>query len=521
MKKIFSYSILLLCTLVMGLVGCKKQELVFDHEKSMFPINENAVLIEALVPNGTNPSDVIYITGAFSKGELIQMEKAQQSNIKWGVYIFPADCKDGKTLADGFHFVSKKEGEERDLNGKPVEHTLNAPVGTSNNVWIDRWASFFEGTDVKHDGNVLYILNETDWADVYVYAYTDEPKQEVFGGWPGTKINGLETINGVEYRYLDLGKISPDDIHHLIFNNGAGGDGNQFNGPTVQFNKNLFYRLKADLTFEEISAEDMKEHDGPVVYILDGNEWGKSITLYMWGDVNNLDQKGGETAGWPGLPVGGVETIGEHSWYYIDLGAANIGKKEALIFSNNGANQMADLLDYEITDKNLYVYLKGSNPDAPVVIEDPNNIPSDWVIYEATMKEKEPATIDLYLYDATSETFHTMSNFSDTAVAITDTVAALNIYAWGSKDCFGSWPGQVVYNWESTKLLGITIYHTTIECFKDDEFNLIFHNKDVPGGDYQYDAYKISAAELTNEYYLKVGDKETTPLELSVKMPKR
>lgn len=39
--------------------------------------------------------------------------KAGNSDVKWGIYLFPSTFKNGKTLADGFYFVS--ENKERNV----------------------------------------------------------------------------------------------------------------------------------------------------------------------------------------------------------------------------------------------------------------------------------------------------------------------------------------------------------------------------------------------------------------------
>lgn len=510
---------LMMATIALIMSGCQEQQVVFDHEQSMFPINEKAILIEAIVPSGTNNSDDIYITGEFNANELWKMEKAEQSDKKWGIYLFPAEFAEGKTLQDGFYFVSKKDGEERNLKGDSVFHTLDATIGKTYNVWIDRWASYFGPKEIEHDGAVIYILNEIEeWNDVYVYGYADG-LPELFGAWPGKKVNGLETINGVEYRYVDCGKDNDGLTYNLIFNDGNSGDGHQFNGPGFTVDGKTFFRLKADHSYETFTPSDEPAgHDGAVVYILDGKNWGANITLYMWGDVNNLDTKGGASAGWPGLPVMGFETIGEHNWYYIDLGAANVGKKEALIFSNNGSGQLGDITDYEITDQDLYVYLTGS---APVIVEDPLNIDPTWEIFEAGTTEKEDAIIDLYFYDATTDEFHSQDTLGTEGVAFTDTVAALNVYAWGAKEIFGPWPGKIVTDWKYTEILGIRLYHYQIECKVGDEFNIIVNNQNITGAKYQYDAFKAVATEVENDYYMKVTNTAATPLELTVKAPRR
>ena len=153
-----------------ALTSCQPKDLVFDHEATQFEPMANAILIELIAPVGTAVDDEIYIFGAFNGldentavGAIEwQMEKAPASDKKWGIYLFPSDFKEGKTLADGFSFVSKKAGGERDIKGNPVAHTLTASVGSVNNVWADRWAAFFNtGNQIIHNGPVVYVQDES------------------------------------------------------------------------------------------------------------------------------------------------------------------------------------------------------------------------------------------------------------------------------------------------------------------------------------------------------------------------
>lgn len=71
--------------------------------------------------------DEIYIVGEFNGGEDVaveqlewRLEKASNSEVKWGIYLIPSTFKDGKTLADGFYFFSKKNGAERTVKMKTL-----------------------------------------------------------------------------------------------------------------------------------------------------------------------------------------------------------------------------------------------------------------------------------------------------------------------------------------------------------------------------------------------------------------
>ena len=365
------------------LASCQQEQIVFDHEQQQFATLENAILIELIAPIGTSVDEEIYIIGAFNGmdekaviGNVAwQLEKAELSDKKWGIYLFPTDFVDGKTLADGFSFVSKKSGLEYTIKGEPATHSLTANVGQMYNVWADRWASYFAS------------------------------------------------------------------------------DGEQV------------------------------QHDGPVVYVLDESGFGQ-LNLYMWGDVNDLN------GGWPGMAVTGTEKIGDYTYMYFDMGAANAGLNENLIFSNNGSSQLADYA-YTIGE-NIYLYLTSEGAQ---LIADPAN-PGDVVWFDPQAKPKEEATLDIWIYNATN------------------TLSPLHVYAWGSKEVFGAWPGTAINSMDSAAILNLPLSHTQITGFVGDEYHLIFNNN----AGTQLADYDIKVEAVTNELYIKVSDEGVTPLSIAAQI---
>jgi hypothetical protein len=146
MKKIL---LLPLVALLAG--GCEKAEnIVFDHEQPLFELQSNAILLEVIMPQGTTADDAIYIVGEFNGGEEVaveqvqwKLEKAAQSNHKWGIYLYPEFFEAGKTLADGFYFVSSSQGKEVMLDGQDALHTLTAQIGERVDLTVVRWESHF------------------------------------------------------------------------------------------------------------------------------------------------------------------------------------------------------------------------------------------------------------------------------------------------------------------------------------------------------------------------------------------
>lgn len=140
------------------------------------------------------------------------------------------------------------------------------------------------------------------------------------------------------------------------------------------------------------------EHNGFCVYVDDQTGWDM-LTLYMWGDINNLN------GDWPGMQVTGTWKNNGITWKYFDFGADNTGLNENLIF-NNGGNG-AQLADFNFTiDHNIYLRITADG------VEEIGN--------EPTVKHDGFA---LFVLNQSSQT-------------------DLALYAWGDKEAFGGWPGM-------------------------------------------------------------------------------
>ena len=183
MKNIFY--LLLLMPLMVFVNSCDdKEEIVFDSELPQFELRDNAILLEVIMPQGTTADENIYIVGEFNDGENAvgqlewRLEKAGNSDVKWGIYLFPSTFKNSKTLADGFYFVSEKQGKERSVKNEDVSHVLNVSVGTRTNVTVSRWATYFEEEEEPdesvHDGYVIYVEDNSGWDAMTLYAWGND-----------------------------------------------------------------------------------------------------------------------------------------------------------------------------------------------------------------------------------------------------------------------------------------------------------------------------------------------------------
>ncbi len=460
MKKIF---LSLMLALPVLFVGCRKEEIVFEHEKPQFELKENAILLEVIVPAGTSAKDQIYMVGAFNGQDTINyvnadfcLQKAEKVDAKYGIYLYPEDFKDGKTLADGFLFVSKLQG----IESPATPHILdNCEIGNRYTISIAAWGGAAQQPEIEHDGYAVFVLDETGWDALTLYMWGDV--NDLNGGWPGMAVTGTQTINGVTYKYFDMGAANTGLAENLIFNNNGGGT--QLSDFAFTIDRDLYLRLTSD-GVEEISNEPEIEHDGPVVFVLDSTGWD-ALTLYMWGDVNDLN------GGWPGMPVTGTQTIKGVEYKYFDMGEANRGKAENLIFNNNGGGVQLKDVAYTI-DRDTFLILTANGARGL----DAEPIP--------TPEPAEEVSCTVYVENATGWN-------------------CFSVYSWGNDyEAFGGWPGMPGDATEEIE--GITYYVFHITAPEGNTLNLIFNNnacETEEGIKTQYDAAAVTVAKDAVFYF--------------------
>ncbi len=471
MKKTYIFRFLLLA--LMPLLGACSQEddIIFDHELPQFDTRDGYQLLEVIMPQATNANDKIYIVGDFNGGleaaladPRWQLEKAPGNDIKWGIYLNPDDFVDGKTLADGYWFYSAEQREERSLQNEEVKHTEAPAAGSRINVTVNRWAAYFDKPlnpdEVVHDGYVIYVVDNTGYEELAMYAYGDA---EAFGVWPGITPTGTLTIEGVEYKYFDTGEENSGKNLNLIFNNNN--NGSQLADFKVTLDKDYYLELTPE-GVKDFDPSSAVTHDGFAVFIADKSGWDE-LYLYMWGDVNDLN------GAWPGMAPTGTQTVNDVEYKYFDLGEANIGLNEHVILNNGAGTQFDDVVVFAL-DRDVYIELtsKGAteiDPNTYVPGDEPT--PDEPGTDPGTEPEPEPAgeTYTIYVQDLTGWD-------------------AFYLYAWGNNlpELFGGWPGKQAT--ETKTIDGVEYKVFTMEG-NGEQYNLIFNDGKSEG--VQYDAAAI------------------------------
>ena len=422
-KKIYSLMLTLLALVGLMSSCSDKEDIVFDHERQQFETRADRILLEYIAPFGTTADEEVYIIGPFNGNSLTPNEegkydapvldesfklmKAEKSNAKWVIYIDPAAFQNGKTLADGFRFYSVKQGNEALLGDEAVYavHNDNPAVGTFTNIWGQRWESYYwgaEGPKVEHDGFVVYVIDETGWDAITLYQWGDV--NNLNGDWPGAAPTGVQTINGQQYKYWDMGEANTGLNQNLIFNNNGGGI--QLPDFAYTIDHDLFLRVTAT-GVEEITAGP--KHDGYALFIL--NESSQTdLALYAWGDAEAF-------GGWPGMAPTGTQTINGLEYTYFDMGEANTGLQLHLIpnNNNNGVQWEGDDLFFTI-DHDIYVRIFDGG-------------------YEVINKD--------YQGGGDTPTPTPQPEGEKVIIAVKNSVgyADPHLYVWGDSEACGGWPG--------------------------------------------------------------------------------
>ena len=296
--------------------------------------------------------------------------------------------------------------------GEEALHTDNPSVGTFTNIWGQRWESYYwsggEAPEPDHDGFCVYVDDQTGWDVLTLYMWGDI--NNLNGDWPGMNVTGTWNHDGITWKYFDMGEANTGLIENLIFNNG--GNGVQLADFNFTIDRNIYLRITAD-GVEELGEPSTVKHDGYTVFVYDETGWD-ALTLYMWGDTNNLN------GDWPGMEVTGEQTINGITYKYFDMGEANTGLGENLIFNNaGGGTQLADFaytIDHDIY---LHVTATGVTEIDPATFQPGGETPDP-----GTNPEPQP----------TGETV---------MIAVKNSVgyADPHLYVWGDSEACGGWPG--------------------------------------------------------------------------------
>ncbi len=228
MKRIIN-RLLLLPLVALAVSGCTKEEIVFDHEKPQFEIRSDAILLEVILPTNSVDDDSYFIVGPFNGGAEVavdnptwQLQRAETGIRKWGIYLNPASFTGGKTLADGFTFVSKSQGEERTVFNEPAEHTLDVAVGSRTNVWVAQWKAFFDPPPAPKEFYTLYAEIPATWAETGLWLWHDNPDgttTNAYEAWPGAKPTGERVFDGTRtFYYWEIDKKYNGMTMNYIFN---------------------------------------------------------------------------------------------------------------------------------------------------------------------------------------------------------------------------------------------------------------------------------------------------------------
>ena len=355
MKKII-YLLLSVLPLVAIFTSCENREsIVFDYEKPQFDTKEDAILIEIIVPQTTMPAEDIYIVGDFNGGNVAagqlqwKLEKSPDTDYRWGIYLYPSTFINGKTLADGYHFTSLTQGDERTVDNQAFVHYATGKLGERVNETVVRWENYFKSLGdwpVVPANKIMLKLNVPD--------YTPENSKIVLYGfinnWDGSHEKWKATMLSPAQYYLF---IDPFDF--------AGGTdlGQQFKFALVQSGKEWWYHqdnldgsdedgpghtieqailLKQEYELNLIAwarKEDIKEEDGEENGITirwrqtDGVNWSE-MAIYVWDGTPTFEQCGE----WPGVTV----TADENGWYKFTFPEGETPGN--IIFNNKSGAQL-------------------------------------------------------------------------------------------------------------------------------------------------------------------------------------
>ena len=258
----------------------------------------------------------------------------------------------------------------------------------------------------------IYAEDRTDWDALGLYAWGTS---ELFGGWPGIASIEEREIDGITYKVFPLYNEEPGS-YNLIFNNRNNGK------QTPDFNiagDRDYYLIVTDSIVTERKPEP--KH---FIYAEDRTGWD-ALGLYAWGTSELF-------GGWPGIASIEEREIDGITYKVFPLYNEEPGSYNLIFNNRNNGKQTPD---FNIAgDRDYYL------------------IVTDSIVTE---RKPEPKHF-IYAEDRTGWD-------------------ALGLYAWGTSELFGGWPG--IASIEEREIDGITYKVFPLYNEEPGSYNLIFNNR--------------------------------------------
>lgn len=361
-----------------------------------------------------------------------------------------------KGTTHNFIFNNNK-GSQFDVMSLALDKDYYYSITSSGYVEIDPET----GNPITQDPEpkyIIYVEDDSRWGDLAIYGYWDgSPVTPV---WPGLTMKTTEIIKGVTYKCFFLDESYTDRDMYLIFNDNK--NVQQLGDLKIKVNRDFYFRITST-SAQEIDPETGlpiggSTNEGYKIYIQDNSAW-EALAMYGYsvdGDV---------TPAWPGLTTYENAIINGVEYKCFTFDESYNNKKMKLIFNNNNGSQFDGpeiIIDkdyyYKITNRNFKVV----NPEYPET--------SESYVYV------------VYVQDETGWD-------------------ELSLYAYGSSELFGVWPGKRFDG--TTKINGVDYKYFDVTDGNSGTYSLIFNNTDITeDGKKQVDgSYNII---INRDYYYKI-----------------
>lgn len=225
----------------------------------------------------------------------------------------------------------------QEVNGKTVHAIIHSNVDdATNRVYVesisldkDRYYTLDNGTAsfdqaLEYNPSTIYVIDRMGWgSNLHLYSWGND--EQIFGDWPGTAGKAMEgTFCGAPVYTFDLKAADAHKEAHLIFNDGDGGDGHQFDGEVIETGEDHVYVINSDFTWANGTLAAR-------LYVKDGSGW-EYLYAYVWGTTEIF-------GGWPGAQFTSTQEINGVTYRYVEIPANCLGNVANIILHNNKDNK--------------------------------------------------------------------------------------------------------------------------------------------------------------------------------------
>lgn len=196
----------------------------------------------------------------------------------------------------------------------------------------------------------ILVYDESGWSNLAVYTWNSNDYTRS-GPWPGKTKDYTETVNGKEYKVVELDAAAKGETLRMILNNNNNGKQSANSAPFI-VKGDAFFRTVSDLDNSPRRIDPANpDAKSAKIYVLNKASWS-NVYMHSWYWDGSKDVN--ITGNWPGKKMT-TETLNGTKYYVYDFTTSYSDWRFSYLLHNNSGTQTENLwLDGGLVQDRFY-----------------------------------------------------------------------------------------------------------------------------------------------------------------------